>query len=263
VRLLRTVVEARAALGAHEGAAVGLVPTMGAFHGGHVSLFRAARRQCDCVVVSLFVNPAQFNEAADLEAYPRDEARDAAVAADAGADYLFAPDAAEMYGPGHATWVEPGGAALGLEGNHRPGHFRGVATVCLKLFLIVGPRFAYFGQKDAQQVAVIQQLVRDLNVPVEIRVVPTARDVDGVALSSRNVRLSADERARARVIPRALEAGLEAHRAGRDPAAAARGHLAGIDTDYVAVADFNGRPTLVLAVRIGGTRLIDNTPLDG
>jgi pantoate--beta-alanine ligase len=261
MQVLRTVADIRSALAVHDESIVGLVPTMGALHQGHVALFRAARKQCDVVVASVFVNPAQFGDAADLAAYPRDEARDGAIAADAGVNILFVPEAREMYGPSYATWVEPGGAANGFEGASRPGHFRGVATVCLKLFLIVRPRFAYFGQKDAQQVAVIDQLVHDLNVPVEIRVLPTVRDADGLALSSRNARLSADDRARAQAVPHALEAGLAAHRAGRDPVAAAREVLADIDTDYVAVADFSGHPTLAVAVRIGGTRLIDNVRL--
>jgi pantoate--beta-alanine ligase len=235
---------------------------MGALHDGHVALFRAARRVCSPVVATVFVNPAQFNDPSDLAAYPRDEVRDSAIAQEAGVDYLFMPATDEIYPPGHATWLEVEGAALGLEGDSRPGHFRGVATVCLKLFDIVQPRVAFFGQKDAQQVAVIQQIVRDLNVPLEIRVVPTVRDYDGVALSSRNMRLSPDERVCARALPRALEAGLAAHRAGRDPIAAARAELKPVEIDYVAVADFNGRRTLVLAARSGRTRLIDNVVLD-
>ena len=159
-------------------------------------------------------------------------------------------------------WVDVEGPAAGLEGAFRPGHFRGVATVCLKLFLMVEPDRAYFGQKDAQQVAVVSQLVRDLNVSVEIRIVPTVRAADGLALSSRNARLSAEERARALAIPRALDAGLAAARAGRDAVAAARAELAGLEVDYVAVADFNGHPTLAIAARAGRTRLIDNVRLD-
>ncbi len=178
-------------------------------------------------------------------------------------DVLFAPAADEIYPPGFATWVDVEGAAIGLEGEHRPGHFRGVATVCLKLFAIVAPQVVFLGQKDAQQVAVLQQLVRDLNVPTAVRVVPTVRDADGLALSSRNARLSSEERARALAIPRALDAGLEAHRLGADPVAAAREALGGLDAEYVAVADFSGRPTLAIAARIGRTRLIDNAPLDG
>ena len=257
-----TIAELRRALEPRRGRrAIGLVPTMGAFHEGHVALFRAARRESETVVVSLFVNPAQFGDPADLAAYPRDAARDQGIAAQAGVDVLFAPAAGEMYPSGFATWVNVDGAALGLEGERRPGHFRGVATVCLKLFAIVVPDAAFFGQKDAQQVAVLQQVVRDLNLPIALRVVPTVRDADGLALSSRNTRLSAEERVRALAIPRALDAGLVAHRSGADPVAAARAVLGGIDTEYVAVADFSGCPTLAIAARVGRTRLIDNAPL--
>jgi pantoate--beta-alanine ligase len=234
-------------------AVVGLVPTMGALHDGHLALFRAARPDCDVLVASVFVNSAQFSEREDLAAYPRDLERDGAIAEREGVDVLFAPSAEEMYPPGFATWVVPEGAAEGLESAHRPGHFRGVATVCLKLFNIVRPQLAWFGRKDAQQVAVVKQLVRDLNVGVEIRVVDTVRDSDGLALSSRNGRLSADERARARAIPQAL--------ATRDEARA-RAVLAaaGVEPEYVTVADLDG-PTLAIAARVGTTRLIDNVPL--
>jgi pantoate--beta-alanine ligase len=232
---------------------VGLVPTMGALHAGHAALFDAARPDCDVLVASIFVNPAQFSERADLIAYPRDLDRDAAFAAEHDVDVVFAPPAGEMYPEAFATWVEPGGVAEGLESANRPGHFRGVATVCLKLFNLVRPQIAWFGQKDAQQVAVVRQLVRDLNVPVEIRVVETARDHDGLAFSSRNARLSNEDRVIASAIPRALET--------RD-VAAARAVLAaaGVETDYVEVADFDG-PALLVAARVGSTRLIDNVPL--
>ncbi|MGH3073070.1 MAG: pantoate--beta-alanine ligase, partial [Gaiellaceae bacterium] len=183
---------------------VGLVPTMGALHAGHEALIRAAAAENDVVVVSLFVNPAQFDEGSDLAAYPRDEARDAGLAAAAGADLLFAPAADEIYPGGFQTWVEVEELSRGLEGEYRPGHFRGVATVCLKLFNIVRPQRAYFGQKDAQQLAVIRRLVRDLNLDVEVRSVPTVRDPDGLALSSRNARLSPAERRAALALPRAL-----------------------------------------------------------
>jgi pantoate--beta-alanine ligase len=260
---LHSIAEVRRALEPFRvGSTIGLVPTMGAFHAGHVALFRAARRESDCVVSSLFVNPAQFGDPADLASYPRDEARDTHIASEAGVDYLFFPSAGEMYPPGYATWIEMDGAARGLEGDFRPGHFRGVATICLKLFGIVRPHLAFFGQKDAQQVAAIKQLVRDLDLELEIVVVPTVRDVDGLAMSSRNVRLSPRERERALAIPRALDAGLAAHRAGADPIVAARSMLTGIDTEYVSVADFDGHPTLAIAARIGATRLIDNVPLD-
>jgi pantoate--beta-alanine ligase len=263
MKILRTVDELRRALETPRArGAIGLVPTMGALHEGHVSLMRVARGECITVVASLFVNPVQFGDPADLQAYPRDEATDAQIASAAGVDILFAPAADEVYRLGHATWVDVEGPAVGLEGAFRPGHFRGVATVCLKLFLMVEPDRAYFGQKDAQQVAVVSQLVRDLNVTVEIRVVPTVRAADGLALSSRNARLSSEERARALAIPRALDAGLAAARAGRDPVPAATAMLTGLDVDYVAVADFNGRPTLAIAARAGRTRLIDNVRLD-
>jgi pantoate--beta-alanine ligase len=235
---------------------VGLVPTMGALHAGHEALIAAAHRDCDTVVASLFVNPAQFDEDADLAAYPRDEARDAELAAAAGADVLFVPEPDEIYPPGFQTWVEVEELSRGLEGEHRPGHFRGVATICLKLFNIVRPRAAYFGQKDAQQLAVIRRLVRDLNLDIEIRSVATVRDADGLALSSRNARLSPEEREAALALPRAL--------ATRD-AAAARAKLAGLAglaVDYVEVADFDP-PVLAAAVRVGRTRLIDNIVLDG
>ena len=254
MKIVRTVAELRAVLDPlQDGAAVGLVPTMGALHGGHEALIATARKECDVVVASLFVNAPQFGEAADLAAYPSDEQRDAELAESAGVDVLFAPGAEEMYPAGFATWIEPGGAATGLEGEHRPGHFRAVATVCVKLFSLVRPRFAYFGRKDAQQVAVVKQVVRDLNLDVEIRTVETVRDEDGLALSSRNARLSPDERRRARAIPRAL--------ATRDVDAARRVLVeAGIQPEYLAVADLDG-PTLAVAARIGGTRLIDNVLL--
>jgi pantoate--beta-alanine ligase len=235
------------------GGTVGLVPTMGAFHEGHLALFRAARAECGTVVVSLFVNPAQFNEPADLDGYPRDEARDAGVAEEAGVDVLFAPSAEELYPPGYQSWVDVEQLGSVLEGEFRPGHFRGVATVCLKLFNIVRPDVAYFGQKDAQQVAVVRRLVRDLDLEVDIRVVPTVRDEDGLAVSSRNVRLSPRERAAALALPRALATG---------DVARARALLAGLDVDYVEVADFEPR-VLAAAVHVGDTRLIDNVVLEG
>jgi pantoate--beta-alanine ligase len=231
---------------------VGLVPTMGALHAGHESLLRAAAEENDTVVMSLFVNPAQFDDGGDLAAYPRDEGRDAEIAAAAGADVLFAPSADEIYPSGFQTWVDVEELSRGLEGDHRPGHFRGVATICLKLFNIVRPQRAYFGQKDAQQVAVVRRMVRDLNLDVEVRALPTVRDPDGLALSSRNGRLSPAERELALSLPRAL--------ATRDLAAARRA-LDGLDVDYVDVADFDP-PVLAAAVRIGTTRLIDNVVLE-
>jgi pantoate--beta-alanine ligase len=248
VRITRTIAETRAALRGE----VGLVPTMGAYHAGHVSLFTAAREENDVVVASLFVNPAQFGEAADLTRYPRDEAADAAIAEETGVDVLFAPAVEEIYPPGYETWVEVERASRGLEGDHRPGHFRGVATICLKLFNIVRPQRAYFGQKDAQQVEVVRRMIRDLNLEIELRVLPTMRDADGLALSSRNALLSPQERERALALPRAL---------ATKNLPRARAMLDGLDVDYVEVAPFDP-PVLAAAVRIGPTRLIDNVPLD-
>jgi len=259
----RTVTDVRDALASLPSGLVGFVPTMGALHRGHTTLIDVARRECGIVVASVFVNPTQFNDAADLAAYPRVEARDAELAEAAGVDVLFVPPVEVMYPDGFASRVSVQGAAIGYEGAHRPGHFDGVATVCLKLFSIVQADRAYFGQKDAQQVAVIRQVVRDFDLPLTIRVVPTIRDDDGLALSSRNARLSADERSRALVIPRALARGLESFRAGADPAVAARAELVrgGLEPEYAEVATFHGEPTLVVAARVGDTRLIDNVPL--
>jgi pantoate--beta-alanine ligase len=225
---------------------------MGSLHAGHLALFAAARAECEVVVASIFVNPTQFDDTADLDGYPRDEARDAALARETGVDLLFAPRADEIYPPGFQTWVEVEELSRGLEGSYRPGHFRGVATVCLKLFNIVRPDRAYFGQKDAQQVAVIRRMVRDLDLDLTVRSIPTVRDADGLALSSRNARLSPAEREAALALPRAL--------ATRDPAAA-RAELDGLEVDYVEVADFDP-PVLAAAVRVGSTRLIDNVILE-
>jgi pantoate--beta-alanine ligase len=263
MKTVRTVADVRSHLAALRPApTVGLVPTMGALHEGHVALFRAARRRCDHVVATIFVNPRQFNDPADLAAYPRQEARDLEMAAAASVDSVFVPAVEEIYPPGDATALVVEGAAVAYEGAFRPGHFNSVATVCLKLFDIVRPHVAFFGQKDAQQLAVVRQIVRDLHVDLRIEAVPTVRESDGLALSSRNVRLSPAERVRALAIPQALQAGLAAHRAGRDAAATARDELHGLEVDYVDVASFGGHPTLVVAARVGGTRLIDNVPLD-
>jgi pantoate--beta-alanine ligase len=260
--IVRTVADLRAALAPHRRTPpIAFVPTMGALHEGHAALFRAARRESAHVVASIFVNPTQFDDPRDLAAYPRQEAIDAQLAAEAGVDTLFVPDGDEIYPESFATTVSVGGPAEGFEGAQRAGHFDGVATVCLKLFNIVQADAVYLGQKDAQQVAVLRQLIADVNLPLDVRVVPTVRGADGVALSSRNFRLSADERRRAAAIPRALRAAVDAHRAGGDPAAAAREALPGLDVEYAQVAVFHGQPTLVLAVRIGRTRLIDNVPL--
>jgi pantoate--beta-alanine ligase len=273
---IRSVAELRDALREHRraGRQIGLVPTMGAFHEGHLSLMRRAREQCDVVVVSLFVNPAQFNEAADLDAYPRDEARDAALADELGVDFLFAPDVGEVYPPGFATTVVISGITETLEGEHRGrAHFDGVATVVAKLFNMVGPDVAYFGQKDAQQARVVKQLVRDLDMPLHIEVCETVREPDGLAMSSRNVLLSADERQRAAALSRALEAIDRGYAGGsRDPAellrrARAELEAAGIEPDYLELvspatlaplAEVNGEALALVAARIGKTRLIDN-----
>jgi pantoate--beta-alanine ligase len=261
--VVRTAADLRRALGPRQpGVRRGFVPTMGALHDGHTALMARARAESSVVVASIFVNPRQFNDARDLAAYPRDEARDAALAEAAGVDVLFVPAVDEMYPADMATSIAIAGPAIGFEGAARPGHFHGVALVCLKLFVLVDADAVYLGQKDAQQVAVLRQLVRDTNLDVELVVVPTVREADGLARSSRNVRLSAEERAQAAAIPDALIAGLAAHASGGDPVAATRAVLdaSGLAVDYVAVADFD-EPTLVVAVRAGATRLIDNVPL--
>jgi pantoate--beta-alanine ligase len=262
VRVVRTIPELRAARAGLAGE-VGLVPTMGALHEGHLALIGAARAENDAVAVSIFVNPTQFEDAADLAAYPRDEARDLRIAEEAGADLVFAPAAQELYPDGFQTWVEVEGASRGLEGEARPGHFRGVATVCLKLFNVVRPDRAYFGQKDAQQLAVVRRLVRDLALPLEIRAVATVRDPDGLAVSSRNTRLSDDERARALALPRALAAGAAAHRAGGDAVTAARAALNGLTPDYLELLELDGTLLLAAAARVGPIRLLDNVVLEG
>jgi pantoate--beta-alanine ligase len=251
VKTIRTVTELRAERARSDGT-VGLVPTMGAYHDGHLALFRAAASENDLVVASLFVNPAQFGADEDLATYPRDEERDARLAERSGVDVLFAPSADELYGPGYQTWVDVEELGRRLEGEFRPEHFRGVATVCLKLFNLARPDRAYFGQKDAQQVAVMRRMVLDLDLEVEIRALPTVRDEDGLALSSRNAYLSPEERERARALPRALQT--------RDPETA-RSRLDGLDIDYLEIADFDP-PVLAAAVRVGKTRLIDNVVLD-
>jgi pantoate--beta-alanine ligase len=273
---VRTVAGVRAAVSQarRAGASVGLVPTMGAFHEGHLSLMRSARERCDRVVVSLFVNPAQFNEQGDLDRYPRDERRDAALAAEAGVDVLFAPPVEQVYPPGFATTVSVGGVAESLEGAVRGrGHFDGVATVVTKLFNIVTPDVAYFGQKDAQQVAVIRQLVRDLDIPVQIEVCPIVREHDGLAMSSRNVLLSGDERERATALHRALVAVGDSVAAGEHDAAAIKSATmaalisSGVEPEYfelvsadtmAPVRRVEGEVLALVAARVGATRLIDN-----
>lgn len=275
-RIVRTVAELRAVLAPRRADGVGFVPTMGALHEGHLSLLRAARDTNGTVVLSIFVNPTQFGEAADLNAYPRTEAADVALAAEAGVDVVFAPSVAEMYPSGFATTVSVGGAITGtLEGAERGrSHFDGVATVVAKLLLAVQPDRAYFGAKDAQQVVVVRRMVADLGIPVEIVTRPTSRDADGLARSSRNTRLSPDDRAIAAAIPRALRAAQDAFAGGiRDPhvlTATVRAELDGLDPEYVEIVDADSldpideieRPALLaLAVRVGPVRLIDNVVL--
>ena len=256
MNVVQTIEETRLALEPSRGGSIGLVPTMGSLHEGHIALLRSARAENETVVMSLFVNPAQFGDASDLAKYPRDEERDLELAREAGADLVFAPSVDEMYPPGFQTWVDVTELGAILEGRFRPGHFRGVATIVLKLLNIVRPTRVYFGQKDAQQVQVIRRLAADLAVEVELRIVPTVRDADGLPLSSRNARLTAEERAAALALPRALTT--------RDRAAALA-ELAssnGLEVDYVEVVDFDP-PVLAGAVRVGSTRLIDNVPLEG
>jgi len=283
MRTVRTVAELRETLAPERrpGRTIGLVPTMGALHEGHLALLRAARAGCDLVVMSLFVNPAQFGPSEDLQAYPRDEERDAALAAAEGVDVLFAPPLEEVYPRGFDTTVSVGGVSAVLEGapEHRgPGHFAGVTTVVTKLFNMVAPDVAFFGQKDAQQALVIRRLVRDLDLPVRIEIQPTVRDPDGLALSSRNAYLSPAERERALGLSRALRAAEAAVAAGTlgadDVLAAARAELDahGIDPEYLELrssADLspvervNGSTLLAVAARVGRARLIDNTILGG
>jgi pantoate--beta-alanine ligase len=262
----RTIPELREALAPlRTGTTVGLVPTMGGLHRGHEALVRAARTDCGVVVASIFVNPAQFGAGEDLERYPADEEADSRLAEAWDVDCLFVPAAGEMYPEGFQTWIDVEQVSLGLEGASRPGHFRGVATVCLKLFNIVRPDRAYFGQKDAQQAALVERMARDLDLELEIVVVPTVREGDGVAASSRNVYLSPEERDAARALPRALDAGARAYRAGTDAAEAAKAVLTGeprLAPEYVEVARLDGRVYLLAAVRAGSTRLIDNVVLE-
>jgi pantoate--beta-alanine ligase len=282
MKTIRTIADLRAALNGprRAGRSIGLVPTMGALHEGHLSLIRRARAACDEVVVTLFVNPAQFNESADLAAYPRDERRDAALAAEAGADVLFAPSAGEIYPRGFATTISVDEISAPLEGAERgPAHFAGVATVVTKLLNIAQPDVAYFGQKDAQQVAVIRRVVRDLDLPVRIEVGETIREADGLALSSRNVRLTRADRTRALALHRGLDAIRACHAAGeRDAtilAAIGRVAMAELDVEpeylelvspdtFAPVPTVGEQPVLVaVAARVGDVRLIDNDILNG
>ncbi len=273
---VRTIAALRAALAQprRAGARIGLVPTMGAFHEGHLSLMRRARTECEVVVVSLFVNAPQFNEAADLSAYPRDEARDIELATAVGVDHLFAPAAAEIYPQGFASSVSVEVPVDRLEGSRRgSGHFDGVATIVTKLFNIVSPDVAYFGQKDAQQAHVIKRLTRDLDLPVQIEVCPIVREPDGLAMSSRNLHLSEAERTRATALHRALRAAGECVRSGvRDPSAViarAREELdaGGVRTEYFELvspqtlapaAIIDGTVLALVAAQVGTTHLIDN-----
>jgi pantoate--beta-alanine ligase len=277
---LRTVSELRAALAPprRAGQSIGLVPTMGALHEGHLSLIRRAREECETVVVSVFVNPSQFEDHGDLERYPRQEARDTALAAEAGADLVFAPSVEEVYPDGFATQVQVLGLTDRLEGAVRgPEHFRGVTTVVAKLLGMTQPDVAYFGEKDAQQVVVLERLVADLNLPVRVAVCPTLRESDGLALSSRNVLLDAASRVRARALYRALRAAAERAGTGERSASllleAAHAVLAASDVvpDYLALVDpvtlepvsvLEQPALLAIAAHVGGVRLIDNLTLE-
>ena len=279
IRTVFRVAELREALAParREGRTIGLVPTMGALHDGHLSLIERARAECDLVVASLFVNPAQFNERSDLERYPRPQERDAELAADAGARVLFAPSAEEVYPPGFATTVEVLGVTDRLEGVVRgSAHFRGVSTVVTKLLCMALPDVAYFGQKDAQQVVVIRRLVTDLNLPVRVEVCETVREADGLAMSSRNALLSPEERSRALALPAALRAASEHAADGERSAAglldAARAAMLSfeVEPEYLALVDpetlepcdtLAGEALLAVAARIGQVRLIDNAVL--
>ena len=281
MRPIRSISDVRAALqqARRSEQLVGLVPTMGALHEGHLSLLRRAREQCDVVVMSLFVNPSQFNEKADLAAYPRDEERDLALAEREGVDFVFAPSPEEMYPPGFATTVSVAGLTEPLEGEHRGrAHFDGVTTVVTKLLNIVSPDIAFFGQKDAQQAIVIGRLVADLDIPVRIQVCPTAREPDGLAMSSRNVLLSPDQRSSAPSLHRALRAIQVAVDAGeRDPAAVRAQALAELtspelELEYLELVSpdtlaplerLDGEALAVIAARVGATRLIDNEVISG
>jgi pantoate--beta-alanine ligase len=275
MRTCRTVASLRRALAACGGRTVGFVPTMGSLHEGHLSLVRACRRENDAVVVSIYVNPPQFGPAEDLGRYPRDPRRDAALLRREKADILFLPGDGEMYPAPYRTWVDVGGLDDKLCGRSRPGHFRGVATVVLKLLHLVQPRRAYFGQKDAQQALIIRQMIRDLDLPVALRVLPIVRDADGLALSSRNVFLSAAERRAALALPKALDRARRLIAAGERDARALRAAMAAeiareplLAVDYIAVVGLDdlqeaaairpGRTLVAAAVRAGGTRLIDN-----
>jgi pantoate--beta-alanine ligase len=271
--LRQAVIAARRA-----GKTVGLVPTMGALHAGHLSLVDAARAECDLALATIFVNPTQFAPSEDYKRYPRNIEQDLAVLGERGCDLVFVPSNEEMYKPDHATFVEVGPLGSILEGEYRPTHFRGVATVVLKLFQLAPADRAYFGRKDYQQSLVIRQLVRDLNVPIDIRVCPIVREPDGLAMSSRNRYLSPAERGRALALSRSLNLAEELAAAGESSVAAIRARMleeinsAGIDLQYLAfvadgavtpVEEICGPTTVLLAANVGKTRLIDNTLVSG
>ncbi|MBI3972611.1 MAG: pantoate--beta-alanine ligase [Chloroflexi bacterium] len=276
MKVCRTVADFRAAR-AGATAPLGLVPTMGALHEGHLSLVRRARGECASVAMSIFVNPTQFGPHEDFTRYPRPIERDHALAEAAGVDLVFNPSVEEMYPAGFATYVDGGGPALRWEGERRLGHFRGVATVVTKLFTVIAPQRAYFGEKDYQQLQVVRRLVADLNLPVEIAGCPVVREPDGLALSSRNVYLAPDERPHATALYRALTTGRKCVAAGERDAAAVRRAMEtvlistpGATIDYVAVVDpvtleplerVDGPARALIAARLGLVRLIDNAPL--
>ena len=277
MQVFSTILEFQAARN-QLGGSLGLVPTMGYLHGGHLALVRRSRSENDILAVSIFVNPSQFGPTEDFSAYPRDIELDLALLRAEGADLVFSPSTDEMYPPGFDTWIEVGRVAQGLEGDQRPGHFRGVATVVAKLFNIVRPDRAYFGQKDGQQVVVIKRMVADLNMGIDIVVVPTVREPDGLALSSRNTYLTPEQRKAAPVIVRALRQAEKLWKEGERSAERLRrqvGHILDQEplierVDYVSVADASTleelgviqQPALVsVAVRIGQARLVDNIRL--
>lgn len=278
-QLITTAAELRKALEPHRraGRRIGLVPTMGALHEGHLSLVRASKADCDLTVATIFVNPSQFGPHEDLAKYPRTLQADMEKLASCGTDMVFSPANDEVYPPGHATWVEVGAVAEPLEGQFRPGHFRGVATIVLKLFNMARADVAYFGQKDYQQAQVIRRMVADLNVPIEVRVCPIVREPDGLAMSSRNVYLSPDARWRATALWKSLQLAQELVRQGERDAETIACRMrelllaAGARIDYVALADperlqpvteITGRTVAALAATIDNTRLIDNCILD-
>lgn len=280
-KVIADPLELRAALDAVRaaGRTIGFVPTMGALHEGHLSLVRRAKAECDLAVTSIFVNPTQFGPQEDLARYPRTLAADLELLSGCAAEIVFAPPSDAMYWPGFDTWVEPGAVAEPWEGQRRPGHFRGVATVVLKLLNMVGPHVVYFGQKDYQQAQVIRQMIDDLNVPVRMTVCPTVREADGLAMSSRNRYLSADQRRQAVALWRGLSLAAELVRQGERNAATATERMAAeirrapdAVIDYAVLVDpqtlrpvetLAGQTLALLAVRIGNTRLIDNMLLDG